>query len=179
MELLEAIHRRRSTRRYESRCVPPELLERILQAAVEAPFGSGLLAYSFVVVTDSKTKRALFHAALEQDWVLKAPLLVVVCADKRKSLWKGKDYSIIDASLACQNLMLAACDLGLATCFVGAFYDQDVRMALAIPGHIDPIGIITVGYPAENPVFYRRSWRGITFAETFGQSWEPSSRDCV
>jgi len=156
MELSEAIRGRHCIRRFRPDEVEEEKVERILEAAGQAPSAGNLQARDFIVVRDSKKRRGLAEAALSQSFVSEAPLVIVVCANPGKSEARygsrGKElYCIQDASVAVQNILLAAHSLGLGACWVGAFDENSVRGVLGIPSEIRPVAIIPVGYPAEEP----------------------------
>jgi len=107
-------------------------------------------------VKNSEVKRRLAEAALNQKFVEEAPIVIVVCADESRSFkgygLRGKSlYCIQDTAAAIQNIHLAACSLGLATCWVGAFKEEDVRKILDIPDRVRPVALVPVGYPAEKP----------------------------
>lgn len=157
MELKEAIEKRRSIRAFLDREVEEEKIEYILKMANLAPSAGNLQARDFIVVRDKGVKRELCRASLNQEFVEEAPLDIVICANMQRSAmrygWRGaKLYCIVDAALAAQNLMLACVDLGLGSCYVGAFYDDEVKKILKLPDYAIPIGIIAIGYPAEKPM---------------------------
>lgn len=81
MEVMEAIRKRRSIRRYQDKEVPPEHIREILEAARLAPSGSNLQTWKFKVVTDADTRKALREAAFGQKFVERAPVVIVACAD--------------------------------------------------------------------------------------------------
>jgi nitroreductase len=156
MDLFEAIRERRSVRAFKTTPVPDELIDKVLEAAQWAPSAGNLQARSFIVVKDPKAKAALCAAALHQSFIEEAPVNIVVCADERRSEirygQRGRElYSILDASAAVQNLLLAAHALGLGTCWIGAFSDNSVKKILNLPDWLRPIAIIPMGYPDEKP----------------------------
>jgi len=153
METLECIKARTSVRSFRPDLVPEEKISRILEAAANAPSAGNVQDWNFVVVKDSKRKKILSEAALGQDFVAQAPVVIVVCSDlgRISSAYgeRGRNlYSIQDTAAAVQNLMLAACDLGLGTCWVGAFSEEGVRKILNLPERVRPMAIIPLGYPA-------------------------------
>ncbi len=81
MDVLEAIHRRRSIRRFQDREVPQETIRELLEAARLAPSASNLQTWKFKVVTDQKLRRKLREAAFDQKFVERAPVVIVACAD--------------------------------------------------------------------------------------------------
>jgi nitroreductase len=156
MELFEAINQRRSVRRFKSEQISESDLVRILEAAVSAPSAGNLQPWRFIIVRDAQRKIALAEAALGQSMVSQAPIVVVVCADQRRS---GRYYGergvnlfcIQDTAAAVQNLMLAAFALGLGTCWVGSFDEKKVSSILHAQNGARPVAIVPVGYPAEDP----------------------------
>ena len=156
MQLFEAIRGRHCIRRFRPDEVEQDKVERILEAAKEAPSAGNLQARDFIVVRDSEKRRELAKAALSQNSVSEAPLAIVVCANPGKSTAKygsrGEElYCIQDATAAVQNILLVVHSLGLGACWVGAFDENSVRKVLGIPPGIRPVAIVPVGYPAEEP----------------------------
>ncbi len=63
--------------------------------------------------------------------------------------YDGKNYCEIDAAIAIDHLTLAAADLGLGTCWVGAFDPAKVTYAMGLPEGVEPIAMLSLGYPSE------------------------------
>lgn len=161
MDFFDVVRIRRSIRAYAARPVERDKLQRILEAANAAPSAGNLQAYEIFLVTKEEHRRALAAAALAQDFIAAAPVVLVFCAHPARSEWRygrrGVElYCIQDATVACTFAMLAATALGLATCWVGAFRDDEVRRVLGITGKLIPVAILPVGYPAEKPEPSRR-----------------------
>jgi len=155
LEVLEAIRTRRSIRRYGPEEVPWEQVETLIDAARWAPSAGNLQPWEFVVVREQRTKELLARAALNQRFIAQAPVVVVVCADPLRSASvygpRGSGlYCVQDTAAATQNMLLAAHSLGLGTCWVGAFYENEVRQVLGIPPDIRPVAIVPIGRPAES-----------------------------
>lgn len=174
MDLFEAIKGRRSVRSFKPDPVPDELLSKVLEAAQWAPSAGNLQARDFIIVKDPRIKADLCRAALGQYFIEEAPVNVVVCANKKRSGMRygrrGEElYSILDASAAVQNLLLAVHALGLGACWIGAFYDDEVRKILNLPDWLVPIAIIPIGYPAERPTLTPRlPLEKVTYRERYG-----------
>ena len=156
MDVLEAIKGRRSIRAFKSEDVPPEIVEKLIDAARWAPSAGNIQPWEFIIVRNPEIKRNLAKAALNQSFIEEAPVVIVVCADEIRSSQgygvRGKTlYCIQDAAAATQNIHLAAYSLGLGTCWVGAFNEEEARKILEIPQGVRPVAIIPVGYPAEKP----------------------------
>jgi nitroreductase len=155
MEVFKAIKNRRSIREFQKREIPREIIERLIEAIIWAPSAGNLQSRKFYFVFNEKIKDELVRAALNQDFIAQAPLVVVGCLDTEISWRYGKRgielYSICDVSTSIQNLMLEATELGLGTCWVGAFDEEEVSKILNLPKNLRPVAIIPVGYPAEKP----------------------------
>lgn len=173
MDIFEAIKLRRSIRAFTKEDVSDEKIERILDAARWAPSAGNLQPWEFIVIRRPETKREIARAALNQTFIEEAPVVVVVCANEVRSgsIYGGRGvnlYCIQDTAAAIQNMLLAACALGLGACWVGAFHEEEVRRILKIPRGIRPIAIVPIGYPAERPSPpWRRPLKEIVHYETF------------
>ena len=173
MDVFEAIKKRRSVRAYTDEKVSEEDAERLIDAARWAPSAGNIQPWEFVVVKDAETKRKLSDAALNQTFIKKAQIVIVVCADlNRSSSGYGSRgahlYGIQDTAAATENILLAAQELGLATCWVGAFHEDEVAKAVKAPRNMRPVAMVTVGHPAEEPtVPHKRSVNEIVHYEAF------------
>jgi nitroreductase len=157
MELFECIEKRRSVRKYLDRPVEWEKVGNILRAGQHAPSAGNLQDWRFVVVTDLMTRKKIADAAYKQYWLEECPVLIVVCSDPEKTKMFYKDrgekfYTIQNCAAAIQNMLLAATDQELGSCWVGAFDIELLKTAVAIPQHVIPHAIIALGYAAEEPV---------------------------
>jgi nitroreductase len=173
MEVMEAIINRRSIRVFTKSYVSEEMVEKLIEAARWAPSAGNVQPWDFVVVRESKTKAALAEAALGQMFICEAPAVIVVCANgglssQRYGVRGETLYCLQDTAAAIQNIHLVACSLGLGTCWVGAFQEDEVRRVLNVPHGVRPVAIIPVGYPAEKPEpRKRRPLRAIVHHETY------------
>ncbi|MFQ6094550.1 MAG: nitroreductase family protein [Candidatus Bathyarchaeia archaeon] len=173
MDLFEAINLRRSIRAFTGDTVSDEDVMKLINAARRAPSAGNIQPWEFVIVRKPENKRRLAAAALYQSFIEEAPVVIVVCADERRSGRgygsRGVDlYCIQDTAAATQNILLAACALGLGACWVGAFNERGVRSILKLPQGVRPVAIVPIGHPAERPQpRYRRRLQEIIHFETF------------
>jgi nitroreductase len=173
MDVMKAIKGRRSIRAFKSDDVSPEIVENLIEAARWAPSAGNIQPWEFIVVRRPELKKALAEAALDQTFIEEAPVVIVVCANENRSSQgygvRGKNlYCIQDTAAAIQNIHLVAYSLGLGTCWIGAFREEEAREILKIPQGIRPVAIIPVGYPAETPSpRNRRPISQIVHYETF------------
>jgi len=128
LDVFEAIQARKSIRAYQDTPVPREKLERILDAGRLAPSARNTEPWHFITVTETE-KRKRLAAGLYAKFVAQAPLAIVVLGDKKAS----SDWYVVDASLALENMVLAAVNEGLGTCVVGSFKEAEVKELLKIP----------------------------------------------
>jgi len=174
MYVFDAIMTRRSIRKFEKRPVDDKLIGVILYMATQAPSAGNTQEWEFVVVKDEEQKKKLAKAALSQNFIAEAPVVIVVCANlARIGLKYGKRgetlYAIQDTALAIQNMMLAAQGLGLGSCLV-AFEEDTVSEIIELPDNLRPVAIIPIGYPAEKPENPGRiPLENLTFAERYGK----------
>jgi nitroreductase len=161
MQTIECIKSRRSVRDYRPDPIPDKTIGEIIEAATHAPSSGNVQDWEFIVVRDWGTKKRLAEAAWEQDFIAKAAVIVVVCSDMdRASAAYGSRgetlYSVQNTSAAVQNLLLAAWEKEIGSCWVGAFNEKLLKDALVIPVNVRPLAIITLGYPATIPPKPRR-----------------------
>jgi nitroreductase len=153
MDVREAIRGRRSIRRYRPDPVPEELLREVLRAGIEAPSAGNLQSRHFYVFRDLGKRRSLERAAGGQRYITEAPVTIVVCADLRiagRYGERGADlYAVMDCAAAMQNMMLLAHSLGLGTCWIGAFDENEAAKAVEAPVYLRVVGMTPLGYPAE------------------------------
>ncbi|MCK5628773.1 nitroreductase family protein [Candidatus Bathyarchaeota archaeon] len=138
---------RRSIRRYKKKEIPPEVLNKILEAGRQAPSAANQQPFRFVIVSDAKLKQEL--SGLFSRFIKDAPLVIVGCADV-KAVLTGK-WAPIDTAIAMQNMVIAAWTLGVGSCWIGSFKEDKVKQLLNIPPSWKVVGFISLGYPSEQP----------------------------
>jgi nitroreductase len=174
-QVIETIKKRRSVRAYDSKAIPRDVLNAIIEAGNEAPSAMNSQPWRFVVVEDGPAKKKLLGAALPKakkitetlkdidperyDAIKKrytelpdpvyysAPTIVFVIGNG--------SYAQHSCPLACENMMLAAHSLGLGSCWVGfgamVTDDPEVRTLLELKEGDSIFGPILLGYPKTNP----------------------------
>lgn len=163
---LELARARRSVRAYLPDAVPDELLLELVEAARWAPSAVNTQPWEFIIVTDPSVKDAVGDNAryfgLGWPHIHEAPALIMVCA--RRVTPFARD----DAIFAGANIMLAAADRGLGTCWIGGFDERKMRELLSIPSDYMLPGFCTVGYPAgETPAPPKRALDSMVHRDTF------------
>lgn len=153
MDTLEAIHTRRSIRKYTGQPIAPEILEQLLAAAMMAPSARNEQAWQFIVIQNRDTLTALSHVLPNCSMAAQAAAGIVVCGDTQRETVADLGYWVIDCSAATQNILLAAHALGLGAVWT-AIHPRAERLAalqqvLPLPEHIIPLCLVPLGYPAE------------------------------
>jgi len=175
MDVFKAIKDRRSIRAFTDEPVSKDEVNQLLDAARWAPSAGNIQPWEFVVVQSAKVKRALVKAALDQTFIEEAPVVLVVCANPTRSSRRYGSrgvslYCLQDTAAAIQNVHLAAYALGLATCWVGSFEEEEIRRVLSLPDVLRPVAIIPVGHAAEKPEpTSRRPLNDIVHHEVYGR----------
>ncbi len=168
LDFFTLIQARRSVRAFKSTPIEPVKLELILRAANRAPSAGNLQAYEIYVATNQEKRQALAKAALGQEYVAKAPVVLIFCAhpalSQQRYMQRGVElYSLQDTTIACTYAMLACSALGLASVWIGAFDENIVYQIIGSPHGLRPIAMLPIGYPAEEPHLRpRRSLDNIT-----------------
>lgn len=144
MDVFEAIQKRHSTRAYESKPIPDEILNRVLEAARLAPSAGSIQPWYFIVVTDQVKRKELAKGRFAR-FLSESPVVIVGCGDQKAS----PNWYAVDAAIAMQNIVLTATAEGLGTCWVGSFSEERVKGLLSIPDRFRVIALIALGYPRE------------------------------
>jgi len=145
MEVFEAIQKRRSVRSYERKDIPEANLKKLLEAARLAPSARNLQPWKLVVVTEKEVKEKLVEACMGQSFVGQCSAFIVGVGDPRFK------WYIVDTAIALEHIALQAVELGLGTCWIGAFNQEKVKEILRIPANLKVVACMTLGYPAEEP----------------------------
>jgi nitroreductase len=148
MEFMDVVAARKSVRGYADREVEEEKLEKILEAARLAPSWANKQCCKYIVFKDKAKIKELSGGI--NPWLHQAPAIVAACADPSDSGTRnGMDYYLVDVGISMQQLVLAATDLGLGTCWIGAFNEAKVKKGLEVPENVKVVALTPVGYPAE------------------------------
>jgi nitroreductase len=164
--VLEAMLCHKSVRHFSGEELPAGALEQIVAAAQSAATSSNLQTWSVVALQDPAHKAEAATLCGDQDFIRKAPLFLIFCADLNRLTTlseqqnlpgEGLDYfemflmGTIDASLAAQNAALAAESLGLGICYVGAARNKprELTALLHLPPRVFALFGLAIGIPAE------------------------------
>ena len=149
--MIENILSRRSIRKYKNIPVKEADILALLRCAMAAPSAGNEQPWHFIVINEREILDKIPKYHPYSDMLFEAPIAIVVCGEKNLEKYKGRIP--LDCSAASQNILLAAHSLGLGAVWLGIYPDEN-RMAstselLEIPDGINPISIISIGYPDE------------------------------
>lgn len=167
MELHDAIYGRRAVREYLRKPIEQSVVKALIDAAIQAPSAVNEQPWSFIVIRDqkildqlsheSKAHMLKFHPPIRESEhfhmlndphfqiFYHAPALVIIAAVA------PRPWFVEDCTLAAQNLMLAACDEGLGSCWIGFsqgyLNTPEGKTLLGLPASCAPVAPIIIGQP--------------------------------
>jgi nitroreductase len=157
MEFAEVLFKRYSARVYQKKEIPEDKLNRILEAARIAPSAKNLQPWKFILVRDQNNKREVARLCKERYWIADASVIIVgVATNPDYRMGCGEPSSQIDLSIAFTQMMLAAVNEGLGSCWIGSFNSPALKKMLEIPDKYPIISLLVIGYPADAPVVKER-----------------------
>jgi nitroreductase len=124
----------------------------VLEAARLAPTAANRQPFRLLVI-HTEGRQDELRRVYEREWFLQAPLIIGICTVPSEA-WSrvdGKNYADVDAAIAMDHLILAAANLGLGTCWIGAFDPAAARQVLGLPKEVEPLAFTPLGYPADQP----------------------------
>ncbi|HIH96231.1 MAG TPA: nitroreductase family protein [Thermoplasmata archaeon] len=154
MEVFEAIKKRRSIRKYKKEEVPKEALLKLVEAGIWAPTSGNIQAWEFII---TKKKESIGKIKIFSPGLIGEPAaLIILCTNRREAYEKGGELGrdilcLMDISMAAQNILLEATEIGLGSCPVRSFNQAAIKKLLDLPNEVIPELIISIGYQAESP----------------------------
>lgn len=149
---MDAIFNRRSIRKYSSRNIPEEMIEKIIKAGMAAPSAGNEQPWHFILIDDRNILNEIpkFHPYSQM--LKEVTSAIVVCGDL--SLEKYKGFWVQDCAAATQNMLLMIQELGLGSVWLGIYPIEERTKALqelmGLPENVIPLSILPIGFPAES-----------------------------
>ena len=182
MEVQKAIRQRRSVRRFKNIPVAEDQLSLLLEAARLAPTGSNTQSGRFIVIREERMRQQVAKVSHDQKWMAQAPLFVACVADLRARVPAGElvideaspqfelKQCIRDVSIQGEHIVLQAEELGLASCWIGWYTQEEIRRVLEIPEDKYVVAVLVIGYADEAPaarprkplseIVFHEKWQG-------------------
>jgi len=152
MKFNELAKQRVSIRSYTKRPVSKKMLKEVLEAGRLAPTACNIQPFQFVVVKDPENLAALAES-YPAPWFAEAPVVIAICTTPNKAWVRkkhdDKNYADVDGAIAADHMTLTATELGLGTCWIGAFNPKIVCKVLKLPRNVEPLTMLTLGHPNE------------------------------
>jgi len=173
LDVFELVKIRKSVRAYDSKPIPKDVLQKILETARLAPSASNIQPWHFVIVTDEKKREKLSKAQYAK-FFAESPIIIVGCGDEKAS----PNWYPVDVAIAMEHIVLAATSEDLGTCWVGSFDEDQIKELLNIPDNYRIVALLAMGYPREKldltrkhayPVHNRKKLEQITSYDEFGK----------
>jgi len=143
LDVFETIRKRKSVRSYAPTPIPEEVLVKVLEAARLAPSAGNIQPWHFIVVRDEDKRARIAKDCRYGRFLAESPAVIVACGDKKAS----PSWYAIDTAVSLEHLALAATALGLGTCWVGSFNQEDIREMLKVPEKFEVVALMALGYP--------------------------------
>ncbi len=178
MEFDSVVRKRKSSRAFGKKRPSWKAVLDAVDAANQGPFAGNHNNLKFLILEDSNTIKAVAELC-EQSWIGNAPIVVLVCSDDThlEDLYgeRGRVYSRQQAGAVVQTFMLKLTDLGLSSCWVGAYSDELLKEKLKIPQHIQIEAIIPTGFGNDKQKKpKKKTLEDSLYWENWGQSRRPS-----
>ena len=161
--IMSTILNRRSIRSYTSKNIDRNDIIQILTAAGWAPSGNNLQPWRFSVITNPEIIKKLAALSIYHEWLQTSPCLIAVYLDTKAIDDKISNIHLKHAQAigaAIQNMLLAAHELDLGTCWIGEILknEDQVKELTGIPSELQLMAVISVGYPSKDSKSKRRDF---------------------
>ncbi len=150
MDFLTLAAKRYSVRKFKDEHLPQEIIDKILYAGHLAPTGCNYQPQRILVINTDKSITKLQKCTKCH---FGAPTAMLVCYNNDECWtrkYDGATSGIIDASIVTTHMMLAAYELGVGSTWVMHFDPQAMKDEFNIPKNIEPVALLTLGYPADD-----------------------------
>jgi len=155
MKLEEAINKRTSIRNFSDKSVAFGPVLEAIDAANQAPFAGNVNNLKFLIVEQKESKDHIARFS-QQLWISDASWIVIICSQNKhlENLYeeRGVEYAKQQAGAAIENMLLSLTAQGLASCWVGEFSEQEIKVKFKIPQDWNIEAIIPIGYAKSKSV---------------------------
>jgi nitroreductase len=152
MDFSELVTYRGSIRGYKNDPIEDEKLSAVLEAARMAPTAHNDQPFRLIVI-HTKGREAELAKIYGRPWFTQAPIVICIVGVPAEGWvrFDGKNYYEVDVAIAMDHLILAAHNLGLGTCWIGAFNPEAAYEVLGLPEDVVPVAFTPLGYPNAEP----------------------------
>ncbi|MCB5225167.1 MAG: nitroreductase family protein [Candidatus Cloacimonadaceae bacterium] len=162
MDFMELLASRHSVRDFLPDPIPDDVLNEILEAGRLAPSAQNRQPWRYVVLRDPQhIKKLALNSGLlglSNLFIRSAPCLIAACSDSSKGLRvNGLDYHLVDVAISVQQMVLAAWNRGVGSCWMAAYSETAVKKYLELPKSWRVIALLPFGYPADKKTLYTKA----------------------
>lgn len=157
MDFLELARKRQSCRNFDpKKAVDKDLIEKCLDAMILSPSACNAQPYFYHVLEGDLAKKVSGLTGSFNTFAKNAPVIIVLEEEnynltaKVGSTIKNQDYKSIDMGISVSYLTLEATSLGLSTCILGWFNENEIKRLLKIKNKIRLV--IALGYAANGEI---------------------------
>jgi nitroreductase len=192
--IIELLRNRFSVRKFQDKPIPDDVVQDMLEAGRLSPSGGNEQPWAFGVITDRNLIAQIAEMSFHQEWIAKAPLLIVLCTvsvgDERggrdiqkyrfpeytqviekmdQDLYWALNQEEHQTKIAGTHMVLAALEHGVGSCWVSRFDVKCLAKLLNLPPGYMPSEILVLGYPAEEgKLAKKKELDEVFFYNTFG-----------
>ena len=148
MSCIEKLLSRRSVRKFKNNPISKEAIKKILEAGRQSPSATNNQPWHFVVIKDKEGKASCDFQGFN-GWVLGADFVIV--GFYRQSEVIIEKMSLMDVTIALQNMVIAGWIQGVGSCWMGAFDEKKLKQTLSLPVDSKIVGAVAFGMPDESP----------------------------
>jgi len=179
LDVFEAIRKRKSVRSYSPKPLPEEALVKVLDAARLAPSAGNIQPWHFIIVRDEDKRARIAGGCRYGRFLAESRVVIVACGNKRAS----PSWYAVETAMALEHSVLAATALGMGTCWIGRFNQEDIRKMLRLPEKFEVVALISLGYPGKkldipakilHALRPRKKLERIASLETYGVAYIPN-----
>ena len=149
MDFDKVIEKRRSVHNFKDKKINWKHVLEAIYAGSQTPLAGNISNMKFIIVEDEDIIQKIAKYT-DQLWINQAQTVIIVCSEEKhlERMYgeRGRIYCRQQAGAAIENVLLKLTDLGLSTCWVGAYNDNEVRFLLKIPKDINIEAIIPIGH---------------------------------
>ena len=171
MDVLEAIEKRASIRKYKNTSIDVNMILQLIDSARLAPSAMNQQTWEFIWVTDPEIRKQVYDVCESQvrgkmPYIIESGGLIAgVCKPS-----DNPRFAKLNVAIALQNITIAAMQFGLGTCWVGAFDPKILGKVLQVPEDHEIVSMLVVGWPDENPPDKdRKELSDILYKDKYGQ----------
>ena len=156
MEVLEAIKKRRTVRKFKQEKVERSILEELVDCARLAPSATNRQPLEYLIADGDEEKRKIFPLLRWASYIAPegtpsederpAAYIIVLLREDLKTV-----YSLYDVGAAVENILISALNFGLGTCWMANIERESLRREFSIPAGFVIDCVIALGKKAEEP----------------------------